>query len=66
MPRGASHVVAEHRESVVQRMGAAAVAEHASHADDHRGNKDNKPQNDNHYALRMPRKRNPALADALA
>jgi hypothetical protein len=53
---GAGHVVAEHRESVVQRMSAAAIAEHTGHAGDHRGDKDNKPENDDHHAPECPEK----------
>src|SRR5664280_2005773 len=61
---GAGHVVAEHREAVGERMRAATVAENTGHADDHRGDQDDEPKNDDHDALRRLRRRPTILGQA--
>src|SRR5450759_1298261 len=61
---GAGHVVAEHREPVGERMRAATVAENTGHADDHRGDQDDEPKNDDHDALRRLRRRPTIMGQA--
>src|SRR5664280_794084 len=61
---GAGHVVAEHREPVGERMRAATVAENTGHADDHRGDQDDEPKNDDHDALRRLRRRATIMGQA--
>src|SRR5664279_68347 len=61
---GAGHVVAEHREPVGERMRAATVTENAGHADDHRGDQDDEPKDDDHDALRRLRRRPTIMGQA--
>src|SRR5664280_522634 len=56
--------VAEHREAVGERMRAATVAENTGHADDHGGDQDDEPKNDDHDALRRLRRRPTILGQA--
>src|SRR5665811_2375420 len=56
--------VAEHREAVGERMRAATVTENTGHADDHRGDQDDEPKNDDHDALRRLRRRPTIMGQA--